>query len=178
MKIGDKVRCIKKDVAIVIGREYIINRIDTLNDKPTVGIEGRPVHEYYADYFELIGSTLSIEEQIILAKSYIGKTVASGCIKYAISKVNVVLTESEAINLGIASYYVLDDISKNGFSVVVSDVSHANPVLSVELSIEFEKVKLNDSYTAEVFKDKLVVGCQTFPISILDELVKAHKSLD
>lgn len=39
------------------------------------------------------------------------------------------------------------------------------------------KVKLNDSYTAEVKKDVVVVGCQRFPISIIDELVKARNDV-
>jgi hypothetical protein len=39
------------------------------------------------------------------------------------------------------------------------------------------KVKLNDNHTAEVFKDKIVVDCQTFPISVLDELYNAHESI-
>lgn len=37
-----------------------------------------------------------------------------------------------------------------------------------------ETVKLNDSYIAEVTKDSVKVGCQTFPISIIDALVAAR----
>jgi hypothetical protein len=36
------------------------------------------------------------------------------------------------------------------------------------------KVKLNDTYTAEVFKDKIVVGSQTFPIDIAKKILNAH----
>lgn len=39
------------------------------------------------------------------------------------------------------------------------------------------KVKLNDDYDAIVSKDTIEVGCQTFPISILDELVEARKQI-
>lgn len=38
-------------------------------------------------------------------------------------------------------------------------------------------VKLNDSHKAVVSRDSIKVGCQTFPISVLDELVKARDSL-
>lgn len=38
-------------------------------------------------------------------------------------------------------------------------------------------VVLNSSHTAKVTKDNIEVGCQTFPISVLDELVKARDSL-
>lgn len=37
----------------------------------------------------------------------------------------------------------------------------------------FVKVKLNDEYTAEVYSDKIVVGCQTFDTSIARNLLKA-----
>ena len=36
------------------------------------------------------------------------------------------------------------------------------------------KVKLNDTYTAEVYEDKIVVGCQTFSIDVVDLICKAH----
>jgi hypothetical protein len=39
------------------------------------------------------------------------------------------------------------------------------------------KVKLNSKYDAIVSKDSIVVGCQIFPISILDDLVKAKDEL-
>jgi hypothetical protein len=35
-------------------------------------------------------------------------------------------------------------------------------------------VKLNENYKAEIYKDKVVVGCQEFPISVIDKLVIAH----
>lgn len=40
-----------------------------------------------------------------------------------------------------------------------------------------KKVKLNDDYDAIVSKDTIQVGCQTFPISILDDLAKALKEI-
>jgi hypothetical protein len=39
-------------------------------------------------------------------------------------------------------------------------------------------VKLNDKYTAEVTKDRITVGCQTFPHSIVADLAKAQKALE
>lgn len=39
-------------------------------------------------------------------------------------------------------------------------------------------VKLNDKYDAIVSKDTVVVGCQTFPIDIIDKLVKARNSFN
>jgi hypothetical protein len=37
----------------------------------------------------------------------------------------------------------------------------------------FVSVKLNDTNTANVYADKIVVGCQTFPISIVKDLQTA-----
>lgn len=38
-------------------------------------------------------------------------------------------------------------------------------------------VKLNASYTAVVSKDTVKVGCQTFPISVIKEILDASKKL-
>lgn len=43
--------------------------------------------------------------------------------------------------------------------------------LFAEIKVE---VKLNDNHSAIVNKNGIVVGCQTFPLSIIDELVKAR----
>lgn len=39
-------------------------------------------------------------------------------------------------------------------------------------------VKLNDEYNAEITETHIKVGCQTFPITILDELNKARQELN
>jgi hypothetical protein len=38
---------------------------------------------------------------------------------------------------------------------------------------EYIEVKLNDSYTAKIYKNKIKVGCQEFPIEIVEKLKKA-----
>jgi hypothetical protein len=38
-------------------------------------------------------------------------------------------------------------------------------------------IPLNSEYTAIVSEKEIRVGCQTFPIEILDKLVKAHQNL-
>lgn len=42
------------------------------------------------------------------------------------------------------------------------------------LKPQFISVVLNSSHTAHVYKDKVVVGCQTFPGHIIDALKQAH----
>lgn len=39
------------------------------------------------------------------------------------------------------------------------------------------EVRLNDQYTAILSDDGIKVGCQTFPLSVIDELVKAKQEL-
>ena len=121
-----------------------------------------------------------MEEQVKLAKSYIGKTVSSvkdGVITHKVEKVNVVLSIKEAMKLKICSILVQDEIQNKGYAVVVSDDILAYPVELVKLTAKSKEVVLNESYTAKVYSDKIEVGCQTFPISILDELIEARNSL-
>jgi hypothetical protein len=50
------------------------------------------------------------------------------------------------------------------------------PVQALEIVPEPpEIVKLNDQYNAEITKDGIFVGCQTIPLSVIPELVKATK---
>lgn len=50
-------------------------------------------------------------------------------------------------------------------------------VLAIVTEKKMIKVTLNDKHTAEVYKDKVVVGCQTFPITVIDNLVLAKNEL-
>ena len=47
----------------------------------------------------------------------------------------------------------------------------------VEKRVQKVDVCLNSEHTAEVYKDKIVVGCQTFDPSIIEKLAEAYKSL-
>lgn len=47
----------------------------------------------------------------------------------------------------------------------------------IKLAPKSKTVKLNETYTAEVFKDKVVVGCQEFPYEVIKEIVKSHDSI-
>ena len=39
------------------------------------------------------------------------------------------------------------------------------------------KLRLSAGYDAQVFKDKIVVGCQTFPIGVVEAILRASKEL-
>jgi hypothetical protein len=47
----------------------------------------------------------------------------------------------------------------------------------IKLVPKTKKVKLNADCSAEIFNDKVVVGCQTIPYSVIQEIVKAHDSI-
>ena len=38
-------------------------------------------------------------------------------------------------------------------------------------------IRLNDAYIGLIKKDELIVGCQTIPMSVVQEIVKRHKKL-
>lgn len=41
-----------------------------------------------------------------------------------------------------------------------------------------KEIKLNDNYTAQVYKDKVVVGCQTFDKDVINKIIKAQSELN
>lgn len=43
---------------------------------------------------------------------------------------------------------------------------------------DYIEVPLNEKYTAKVTKTEIAVGCQTFPIDILQKLVQAHNQIE
>ena len=69
--------------------------------------------------------------------------------------------------------------TKNGLLHVATSWDGPSPhtVIQVIKREQFEEVRLNDAYTAKVYKDKIVVGCSTFPPSIIEALGAAHRAL-
>jgi hypothetical protein len=70
-----------------------------------------------------------------------------------------------------------NSIKEHGFCVVIScekawyyPLSHV-----IEIKKERVKVSLNPKYDAYVSDKEITVGCQTFPIEILEQLQKALK---
>jgi hypothetical protein len=59
---------------------------------------------------------------------------------------------------------------------VTSNLTHL-PFYEWALQPVSNMVVLNDNYSAEVHKDKVVVGCQTFPIDKLKEIIKISENL-
>jgi hypothetical protein len=126
--------------------------------------------------------SVTLEDLIDLAKSYIGKGVhlitQSPRQSFTVEKVSVILDKKSARLLNVDSLLVITELDKSGIAVVVTSPDGASATVGdVTLSPTTMSVKLNDDYTAVISKDEIQVGCQTFPISILDELLNAHKSI-
>ena len=69
--------------------------------------------------------------------------------------------------------------SKNGllYTTLSWDALSPHSVVGVIKPEKFEEVRLNDEYTAQVYADRIVVGCSTFPPSIIDTLDVAYRAL-
>lgn len=175
MKIGDKIRCIRPDVGLTVGEDYKVAAWVNGFDRTCIKVDGKDA-PYYADYFEVI--TTSLEDKIKLAKSYIGKRVISYVgTTYTPTKVDIISSVDDASRLKIASSDVLDQFKNSEIVVVVSDERLSYSIEGLKLAPIYKTVKLNDKYEAVVYVDKIVVGCQTFPINILDNLEDAHYSI-
>lgn len=118
---------------------------------------------------------MTIEEQIVKAKSMIGKTYTRNRVSGVVVTWHVTNTPSMSDH----SVLVVEEVERNGICVYVRDERRRQIPVNCEDYLEVAKpeyisLKLNEDYTAKVYKDKLTVGCQTFPISILDDLKALH----
>jgi len=124
---------------------------------------------------------ISIEEQIELAKSYVGKRVTYNSIIITTGQV-----KSWSIRGGeeFKDFFISPsphslvsmEIKETGFCVCLNMASGAAiPIRMVSLVVEpeFYEVKLNNNFKAKVYKDKIEVGCQTFPIAVLKDMKEA-----
>ncbi len=121
----------------------------------------------------------SLEEQITLAKSMIGKTY-----KWNDGKTNKVETwgVTSSGDYRIHSCLVCDEVSKNDVCVyVVFDNKSQIPVLNKNMKEIVKPIshnlRISSDYTAEVFIDRIEVGCQTIPIEIVEQLLELNKKL-
>lgn len=180
IKAGTEVKATEGGWDLIKGNIYKLTQDSHINRGKMVYTirDEKEIYEYDSSWFEIVEeSRPSMEEQVALAKSYIGKEVLSGPDRIRIQRVIVIINEADARN---SSQVVLKDFDKHGYCIAIKGSCFTVPVLSVQLApVEppFKMVELNSTYTAKVTKDTIEVGCQTFPISILDELIAAHESI-
>jgi hypothetical protein len=146
---------------------------------------GLPAGTRGSHYYEKVKiATPTLEDKIQRAKDLIGKKVlftaqSIGVVKTKVASWHVTSTTPPALDERSLIYKYLQDNDACVY-VVLGNNSHV-PVDSERLEVivepEYKEVDLNGSYTAKVYKDKIEVGCQTFNVSILEELIQAHKEL-
>jgi hypothetical protein len=64
------------------------------------------------------------------------------------------------------------------FCVAIANQNSSVPVALLVEKPTHKTVVLNDSYEAVVSKEEVKVGCQTFPIEKVKEILAAHAELD
>jgi hypothetical protein len=135
-------------------------------------------YEYTGRYFELAEACEEnkMREAYELAKSLVGKTVVcdNGDAMYNVAGVIFRQDKTDDVGIGQTCRNFLKD---NGWLVGVK-LGYSNyPVQRVKEVPSKIDVKLNDSYTATVSKGNVKVGCQTFPIEKIQEIIDAHNKL-
>lgn len=136
-----------------------------------------PMGYKYKHYYELVEvmAIHTLEEKIQYAKSLVGKTVWWGDTLFIVNSWNINVDK-----FGFSDFSLVGkEVDKSGVCVYVNiaglfAVPINHPDLKVYDKPKFEEVKLNGDYTAKVYKDKVEVGCQTFPVSIINDLAAAH----
>lgn len=121
------------------------------------------------DRFELVDSALTIEQKIALAESIIGKEVS-----YLDSKVGNAKTW-DIVRKGVGASYAVNRVTeRDGYCVTIrlaSDLIYPVEELTIVVP-EFKEHKLNDTYTAKIYDDRVEVGCQTFTKDTIKQLAK------
>ena len=177
MKPGDKVRR-KKEFQSVNNWRYE-DRVFVVQKTTLTQIFIEDVG-WDMDKFELILDDATLEGQLQGCVDIIGKRVEyfmDGELECDVVLSFQVVTKFE--NLKDYSDMVQDAL-QNAIAVVVlfGEMGMNIPYTAVtRIKEESITIKLNETYKAEVFKDKIVVGCQTFPINILDQLMDAYDKL-
>jgi len=179
MKRDDKIKCVKSDdYGITVDKTYRVVDPDIAGySKPVLSLinDKGLLSKHFHDSFVIVEDEISMEEQVKLAKSYIGKTVVSkkGS-KFKVEEVLVIIDDNQLSKVSITVHNYYRD---NKYAIIVKNDMYSNPITEVTLAPAEKIVKLNASYDAIVTKETIQVGCQTFPISILDELVEAKNKL-
>lgn len=180
-KKGDKVIFIETGyTSMTHGKEYEITSIDDPNDGPltllNVVTDNGNVIGFYAKRFKPSTVVPTIDELVKKAKSLVGKSCIDSTDgdKFNPTTIKIAVDETQAGKLSIRSQ---DSFRKNGFVVALVQGGLSLPVEELILAPDSKTIELTKDYDAEVFKDKVVVGCQTIPIAKLEELLKLSKTL-
>lgn len=171
-KVGDKVKCIDNTNAansLTVGGIYTVAKIVECN-RICLAID--EIYGWYPTRFKKVEEVEEVEDTYIKLENvnitttrwYVKNPVING--SYITYEVAYRVSNSGTIPLSSSSHIILDDLKFNTCSKKEFDGFGAI------------KVELNSEYTAIVSKDKIVVGCQTFSVDIVKDLVKALEELN
>jgi hypothetical protein len=119
-----------------------------------------------------------IRKEMEEAKELVGKFVIynNGSLKLEVTKVNFYIDKASDTNE--ASQSVREEAQRKGYCVyIISKNGLLYPYKDVKVVEEFINVGLNEQYSARVYKDKVIVGCQTFTIDKVKDILDANKKL-
>ncbi len=186
-QVGDVVRCIdgclNHPTCLIVGNRY---RIADVSDAGRfVRVEGIPVR-WYADRFVLVEQNKQTMKNFFI-KMPPGESAMSRAIQTILfehdlrwigsgPKTHWFSNTSGYIRIDLASRELTNDSPKNG-DVVYTVENNLPDILKAIVPRTTVEVVLNKNHKAVVSEDGIVVGCQTFPLSIVDDLQKAIDSL-
>lgn len=185
-KVGDKVKYIQHEKkTLTNGKTYEVTRydFDNVTDVPSkydmvtvINDHGHP-ELYFRSRFELVKDSHNLESLVALAKTFLGKTCKYDTLVPLTPDKILVYVDGSLVQE--SSYSVIQDFNTYGYTVALKDSKKLStvPVRGTVLSLS-HTVKLTDEYDAEVFPDKVVVGCQTITKEKIDELHKLIHSYD
>lgn len=130
---------------------------------------------------------LTLEQQLLKAATFLNKTVINVVNpalggepdeRFKVTSIHLVKTVDDINTVGSNNPWgsMEKELEKNGeFAVGVSGKGFFIPLSYIEIAPKFQSLKLNDEYTAHVYEDKVVVGCQIFDIDTIKKLGKLLK---
>lgn len=183
-KVGDKVRRLstRQDVD---WKDSLGNMRESVLTVSFVGpygdirlVEDNNGYDWHSENFELV-EDYNVDDDLIKASKLLSKKVYYNLAGKVFSDIVtcVSLIDRENVELYEYSLSVKEALKTYDKVVVLDCKDDRNIPFSAVVDNPSAIVKLNDSYEAEVFPDKIVVGCQTFPIDVLHDLTAAWNSL-
>lgn len=182
MKVGDKVKCIDNGdfFSLTVGNIYTVIRASEIDGEPSIYVikDNGSEAEYYQRRFELVSESSSLMEDIEKAKALIGKKVRDKklcSMTGTVEDVYVLLSLSSGTSYSLS---VRDEFKKFGYAVVVKWGDYHYGLSQVEEFPTIIEVPLTSDYTAKVYSDKVVVGCQTITKETFDKVAEAFRELN
>jgi hypothetical protein len=125
--------------------------------------------------FELVSSPTDMESEYQRALKLVDKKIVVGRDKHTVQ--NVLFRRGNDRD-DLMSFETLQHLNQHGWVVsVVFDGRRNLPVSMVKEVPSDLSVELNGSYTAVISKDGVKVGCQTFPIEKIQEIIDTYNKL-